>query len=140
MSNLLEDVIIDALMHGVDRAALVRDHGEPGVCVLIMSDSAAQRMGRPLYQLAMEIGTGAPTDLFTDKTPLPELFATLEKLNADWCPSEIRFGRTVVLAIVFRGAALCERVAALCNAHGCPCSLDRNQPPPGCERMEVRQR
>lgn len=137
MSHALEDVIIDLLMHGADRGALVRpaQGGKPtAVCVILASNEAIAAIGGELRDVFRELGSTHLTRFcreVTEKTALDTLFENNDEAPCGWSYALFRLGCTEVMVVIV--AREVERVAAICNAHGAPCSLDANRAAPGYE-------
>jgi len=142
MKTTIEDVLIDVIMNGCDRAALVRDEGGPGVLVLLASTAAASRIGPGLIEIMREMGDSGKREIgrIDCHTPVSEIFALTDGAANGWTWFEMPFGKLKVIASAFVGMPWCERVAAHCTANGAPCSLDRNRPAKGheIERTIVR--
>jgi hypothetical protein len=139
----IEDVLIGLLMAGVDRGVLVRPAQEgvaqPAVCALMLSPAAVSRLGAALLPLLRDLGGGSETfGPFSERDGLKTLFAQCEATGRSWVWFELMFGATTVRAVIFIGQGPCERAAAICTAHGAPCSLDPHQPAPGFQIDERR--
>jgi hypothetical protein len=133
MSTALEEVIIDLVMHDADRGALVRDD-KPGLIVLMLSQPAVAQLGGALLPLAKELGT--PHWRFQRELSLRDSITRVlkdcDESPCKWLWFAFPYGKIHVVGAVFVGS-ICERVAAVCNAHRCPCSLDPKRAAQGYE-------
>ncbi len=144
---LLEDVLIDLCMMGADRGALVRHRSETtrhGVMVLLLSKEAMKRIGAALLPVTETMGSPLMDDLSAQpprdaRDTLVEIFAACDRSPHGWEMFDLHFGKMHVLGITFTGDC-CPQVAAICTAHGAPCSLDPKKAAPGweIERREKR--
>lgn len=140
----LEDVLIDILMLGSDRGALVcpaQDGREPVVTVLMCSGEALRRIGPKLLPILSGMGDPAVENLgeFSEKTRLLEFFQVTAKAPTGWIWFELPFGRVQVTGCSVYGTAVCEQVAAICSANGAPCSLNGKAAPGYVIEKEVKR-
>lgn len=137
MPKLVEDVIVDLLVNGCDRGALVRPASETkevAVAVILASKIAMTRLGKALLPVIEQLGDQrAAADTFGERSTIGEMFAAVDSAPNCWAGYEFDFGRaTDVYIALFRGP-ICERVAEICTEHGAPCSLNPAQPALGYE-------
>lgn len=136
MSQNLEGLLIDMLMAGADRGALVNPH-QPGVLVLMLSKAAIRAMGPPLIAYLKTLGdTADKAEIakLTVKAPLGEFFrATAASAPFGYAWFAIRYFDVEVLAACVIGEDRCLEVARICTAAGAPCSMDPKKPAPGWE-------
>jgi hypothetical protein len=135
-------VVLDLLMHGADRGVVVR-HGGKGVIVLMLDAASVASLGRALLPLTNELGTesieidgkvfdGRPSETITTETTLKRAFEHCDESPRCWLLFQIPLGNVLITGVSFVGE-VCDRVAAICNAHACPCSLDPTKRAPGYE-------
>lgn len=141
----LENVIIDVLMMGSDRGALVRpaqqvgdNQCQDGICVLMMSDIALAIIGSAIRPIMAELGSSddvVDLELHILKQPLKELFKVADSAPKKWRWFTFPFGEVVVTGVTFVGP-ICRRVAEIVTKCGAPCSLDPAKPAPGWKIVE----
>lgn len=145
MSVSIAKVVLDLLMGGADRGAVVR-HGGKGVIVIMLDDAAVASLGCALLPLTKELGTepiamadgrlfdGRPLDCeqITVDTTIKQAFENCDESPRQWLLFQLPLGNVLITGVSFVGE-VCARVAAICNAHDCPCSLDPEKPAPGYE-------
>lgn len=134
MPHTLEDVLIDLVMNGADRAALVRpaQEGKPAaVCIIMESEEAIAELGVELQKILAELGSTSLKDFnepFSTTTPLSSLFEIADRAPCGWSYGQAKFG--VFDPMVMLISREVERVAAVCTEHGAPCSLDPEKAAP----------
>lgn len=151
----IEDIAIDLIMAGADRGALVREETAaqgPGVMVLVEDVGSASQLVTALLPLLEELGaapvslpsgkvhTGIPDEQCTLQTPVKRIFEHCDQSPRNWLTFGLKIGTLDVTGWVFVGDDVCRRVAAICNAHRCPCSLDPKKAAPGYLIEKVVQR
>jgi hypothetical protein len=140
----LEDVLIDLTMAGGDRASLVRTSecgSPPAVCVIMASSNAISVIGAQLRDVFAELGTTSQQDFnrhFDVRIDLGALFAIADSAPRGWSYGMLRFGKLdVMVALAVREL---DRIAAICNAHGAPCSFEAGKAAPGYKIERTIQR
>ena len=138
---LIEDVVIDLSMNGSDRGALVRSTDNPGVIVFLLTSEAKRTaagvsvLGPLIIELRNLIindlgGDGSIYRNFPCSTPVTLLFNHCDETPKHWNILIQKLGSVEFYAISFSGP-ICHRVAEICNAYRCPCSLDPEKAPSG---------
>jgi hypothetical protein len=130
----LEQVLIDLILYGCDRAALVRPAQEgkrPAVCVIMVENRALKQLGSQLLPIMRELGGerdfGAP--IITETIGLGPLFEIADKAPTGWCWASFTYGKIDITLAIFSREL--DRVAAICNENGAPCSIDPQKPAEG---------
>lgn len=162
--HLLEDILIDLVMMGGDRGALVRDTAHPCVIVLMVSDEAVAKLGMALLPVTEELGkepvsqggvihdgrpprtrvpgesgSGVRYQTLTLRTSINHMFADADSSPRHWLMFELHFGDLRVVGLSFSGE-ICHRVAKICTENGAPCSLDPKKPAEGYEITKTKNR
>lgn len=142
MSTSISKVALDLLMAGADRCAVVR-HGGKGVIVIMLDNEAVASLGAALLPLTQELGTepvlvdgkvftGVPSEQINEDTTLGRAFEHCDESPRNWLLFQLVLGKVLITGVSFVGE-VCDRVAVICNANNCPCSLDSAKPAPGWE-------
>jgi hypothetical protein len=149
----LDTVLIDMIMNGADRAALVRPRPTPGVLVL-MFQSAIPTIGSALLPIAQELGEKPvilPDGTIHDgrvpdaeppheQTDVKTIFGHADESPRKWLFFTMEYRKMgEVLGYVFSGD-ICERVAEVCTEHGAACSLDSKTAPRGYKIVKFKNK
>lgn len=142
----IEDITIDITMAGMDLAAAVQPAQKdlpPAVLVLTTSKSALQRLSNAgLRAIVDELGDQPMTmpdgSVFDGRTEEPltlqsavsRVFRDAHASPRHWLMFTFPLGKMMLVAFVFSGP-VCERIAAVCNKAGAPCSLNDKEAAPG---------
>jgi hypothetical protein len=136
----LDDIITDLVMAGADRAAVVRDESEPSIIVLMLSREAGRQLGAAIAPVIGAYGTYGDDFPVTLQTAITDIFRVAEQSRHAVIDFDLDHHRLAIFGIVFVGHEACAAAAAVCNAHGAPCSLDRVKPAPGYDITKRLQR
>lgn len=139
----LEDVIIELVMNGADRGAVVRP-GPPekkGLIALMLSPEASGTLGVALNEICNKLGIPdeSPHRPLTIRTKLARMFEDADSAPTKWMGFAFHYYKTPVIGLSFSGA-VCDLTGAVCTSHRAPVSWGPDDPAPGYEITETRER